>query len=424
MKKGSILTAALLFMFSTLNATVWYVHSDSSLNSIQAGLDSCADNDTVLVGPGIYYEYIIWPTTQGIDLVSEYGPDTTIIDGYNTDSMSVITIYNQVDFPTIIRGFTIRNGYGDVAGGIDCVNSSLTIADNIITNNTGFGAVMFGSGGGICCFDTLPLIITGNTITNNNGVGGGGIQCWGSSSAIITGNIIADNTGWDQGGGIYCWSSSSVTISGNTITGNSAGLPPDWAGLGGGIACLDVSSATITDNTITGNTAFYGHGGGISCIQSSPIIDSCTISNNDSGGVFCWVGSNPIIHYSNIAENTGYGVYNDDSAVVIDARYNWWGHASGPGGVGPGTGDEVSEYVDYDPWLGQPIGAEEGQITRPTKTSEFETTIFTGPLLLPEGRKCRVFDITGRVVKPAEVTRGIYFMEVDGKVVQKAIKIR
>jgi hypothetical protein len=29
--------------------TVWYVHPDSALNTIQAGLDSCADNDIVLV---------------------------------------------------------------------------------------------------------------------------------------------------------------------------------------------------------------------------------------------------------------------------------------------------------------------------------------------------------------------------------------
>ncbi len=69
------------------------------------------------------------------------------------------------------------------------------------------------------------------------------------------------------------------------------------------------------------------------------------------------------------------------------------------------------------------VGIQEDDIM-PHTTTEYGSTIITGPLLLPENKKCRVFDITGRVVKPAEVTRGIYFIEVDGKVVQKAIKIR
>ena len=70
-----------LFLINHAYATTWYVHPDSSLNSIDAALDSCTDNDTVLVGPGTYYENIIWPNTKGIDLISEFGADTTIIDG-------------------------------------------------------------------------------------------------------------------------------------------------------------------------------------------------------------------------------------------------------------------------------------------------------------------------------------------------------
>ena len=37
--------AAMLVLFTTAHAepTIWYVHPDSALNSIQAALDSCAD---------------------------------------------------------------------------------------------------------------------------------------------------------------------------------------------------------------------------------------------------------------------------------------------------------------------------------------------------------------------------------------------
>jgi len=51
-------------------------------------------------------------------------------------------------------------------------------------------------------------------------------------------------------------------------------------------------------------------------------------------------------------------------------------------------------------------------------------TISNGPLTLPEGKNCKVFDIIGRVVNPSRVTRGIYFLEIDNKIVQKVIKAR
>lgn len=52
------------------------------------------------------------------------------------------------------------------------------------------------------------------------------------------------------------------------------------------------------------------------------------------------------------------------------------------------------------------------------------TTIFTGNLLLPQGKTCKVFDIMGRVVIPDKIKPGIYFIEVDGKITEKVIKVR
>ena len=76
--------------------TVWYVHPDSVQNCIQDCLDACADNDIVLVGPGTYYENIDWPNTQGIHLISELGPETTIVDGSNA-SYPVIYMLTTVE---------------------------------------------------------------------------------------------------------------------------------------------------------------------------------------------------------------------------------------------------------------------------------------------------------------------------------------
>jgi hypothetical protein len=51
-------------------------------------------------------------------------------------------------------------------------------------------------------------------------------------------------------------------------------------------------------------------------------------------------------------------------------------------------------------------------------------TIFSGPLVLPKGKTCRIFDITGRIVMPNVMKPGIYFIEVDGKISQKVIKVK
>ncbi len=52
------------------------------------------------------------------------------------------------------------------------------------------------------------------------------------------------------------------------------------------------------------------------------------------------------------------------------------------------------------------------------------STILTGPLIMPPGMTVKVFDITGRNVLPDQIGPGIYFMEIDNKLVQKIIKVR
>jgi hypothetical protein len=83
------------------------------------------------------------------------------------------------------------------------------------------------------------------------------------------------------------------------------------------------------------------------------------------------VGGSIIIHYNNIYDNTEEGVYNGVEDLAINATLNWWGDASGPGGVGLGTGDAVSGTVEYAPWLdashpgGEPISGtgKKGSVT-------------------------------------------------------------
>lgn len=422
-----IVTVVVLSLCGTVYAdrTVWYVHPDSALNTIQAGLDSCANNDIVLVGPGTYVENIVWPNTQGIHLISELGPEVTIIDGDSTGR--VITITSVVDSLTVITGFTVQHGRASgpwgPGGGFYCNGSSPTISGNIISDNR---TPWQDPGGGIFCEGNSTAIIRNNVIVGNFALmaAGGGIYCLGSSP-IITGNTITENNGLG-GGGISCDAASPI-ITNNTITHNWA----TWFTVGtsgGGILCVNNSVPIIRHNTISMNTATVAWGGGLHCDASSPIIDSCTISDNINGGIGATNGAIPIINHCNITDNTNEAVRNRDSLVMVVAEYNWWGDASGPyhPTVNPsGQGDTVSDYVDFDPWLYNPWGIGEEPIVKPAEARKvFTATIFRGSLQLREGKKCRVFDITGRVVEPNRIQPGIYFIEVDGVVTQKVVKIR
>ena len=71
------------------------------------------------------------------------------------------------------------------------------------------------------------------------------------------------------------------------------------------------------------------------------------------------------IEWNNFEGVSGYGVNVTTLRVTENAENNWWGHASGPSGdygrvnlAGKviGKGDAVSDYVDWDNWLPQPVG--------------------------------------------------------------------
>jgi parallel beta-helix repeat protein len=428
-KPKAVLVFLILFFAGTAHATVWYVHPDSVQNCIQDCLNMCCTGDTVLVGPGTYYENIVWPDTQGIKLVSETGPASTVIDGDSAGR--VIAIARPVDTTTQISGFTIQNGYTtNPGGGIMVFNTSPLIADNIITLNTAY------SGGGIYLEDSRAVVrdneITHNVCDDN----GGGIHVHHWNKARITGNTISNNTanadgseyGW--GGGVHCGWVDTSYVAYNTITMNTA-----YAG--GGIGCYFYSSPSFTRNTITENTAFYGaikcgdhcsptirrniiasntgtHGcGGIHCWDGcSPLIDSCSIADNVGDGVTVGGASNLVLRHNNIYDNTNFGVNNYNSDT-LDAEENWWGDPTGPGGFGPGSGEEVSDYVDFEPWLEDsvwPIGIIEYESEEATLG---RLLVYPNPFSDAVSIRCEmrdagyriqdylleIYDITGRMVK-------------------------
>jgi parallel beta-helix repeat protein len=300
---GFLLAIGVIATTSVATAKIWRV--PNKCPTIQAGINAAVDGDTVLVADGTYTgdgNRDIDFKGKAILVTSKNGPEVTVIDceGSYEDPHRGFYFHSGEDLSSVVRGFTITNGYAFSGGGIYCYLSSPTIKGNTITGNTS------DYGGGISCYYRSSPIIAGNTITDNTTHEGGGIYCHYYSSPTIEGNTITGNTA-GLAGGIYSFGYFSPTIEGNTIAGNTA----DY---GGGIYCYE-SSPTIKGNTITGNTAYY-KGGGICCWDSSPTIESNKITGNiayiHSGGIYCYESS-PTIKGNTITGNTadhyGGGIY-------------------------------------------------------------------------------------------------------------------
>ena len=123
--------------------------------------------------------------------------------------------------------------------------------------------------------------------------------------------------------------------------------------------------ATFENNTIkdNGDVGYFIYSRGDGDVTAS--LSGEEISGHADVGVYLndYVATPPTgstydvaVNQSTISGNTNYGVQNEYDGTTIDAEQNWWGAASGPNGEGPGSGDAVSTYVDYSPWLGATPG--------------------------------------------------------------------
>jgi len=152
----------------------------------------------------------------------------------------------------------------------------------------------------------------------------------------------------------------------NSTNVNIEGINFDGTGVRGkpvvvGIAYVD-STGRIADLTVEDVIA-TSLGAGVAIIGHARIsaveVTGATISNNDDSGIYVCGGSTLEAHFNSIIGNSQCGVLNDGGGMV-DATYNWWGHARGPLHLtNPfGGGNAVVGDVDFKPWLQAQVVAE------------------------------------------------------------------
>ncbi len=153
------------------------------------------------------------------------------------------------------------------------------------------------------------------------------------------GSVIFNNCSGNEGSGIEI-RESGVLVANNICLNNGES----------GIDIGNSEDTLIRNNTACSNTVAGIFVGGTS---DEVIMKNNTLLNNRYG---IWVptsGGDFYIYKNIISGNRDYGLYTSENSD-FDAIKNWWGHPSGPYNSGDnknGKGDEVSDKVDFDPWL-------------------------------------------------------------------------
>jgi hypothetical protein len=111
-----------------------------------------------------------------------------------------------------------------------------------------------------------------------------------------------------------------------------------------------------------------------------------------------------------IVSNPANSSYDSYVVAGITNYLNVWTHMEYPSDI----------YGNVDILIG--IDTDDAEVLG--KTEHHGATIIKGPLRLPAEPKITIYDITGRVVEQSMIQPGIYFLEIDNKIVQKVIKIR
>lgn len=204
----------------------------------------------------------------------------------------------------------------------------------------------------------------------------------------------------DTGGNFYVTGTSvgqgANSLDYATVKYDASGIEQWVARYNGPGSGFDIAYAIAVDSE--GNTCVTG-----SSLGSSTDDDYATVKY-DAAGVEQWVA-----RYDGPG-NGGDAAY----AIAVDAVGNIF--VTGMS-LGSGTGNDIAT-IKYSV-----TGIEEDMMTR-AESSYLSATIFSGQVQLPAGKECKIFDIMGRVREPTKIQPGIYFLEIEGKIIQKVIKVR
>jgi hypothetical protein len=326
----AVAVSILVAFSATASAAVINVPADQP--TIEAAVSVANSGDTINVAAGTYNEGII-----GID------KDLDIV-GATTPSKPTIN-------PIMDTGTANDIGSGG-RGWFQIHNSATVTFENLVFDGTGkniYTAVHYhgNSAGGTvenCDFMNIRYSLYLGRGINNYGQHVEVLDCTFTNIERI---------------GVFTFNpSASTLIKDCTYAGKGTGDGLDYGiefggGGSGTVDGCDISACTgvaESDGSTSAGilaTTYYAAG------TSATVVNSILTGNSDgiAVGYSDTDATELTAHCNDISGNIEYGISNVGT-VEVDAENNWWGDCSGPTHLTnpSGTGDKVSDNVDFDPW--------------------------------------------------------------------------
>jgi len=389
---------------ATGNYTIGYAIASGPFPSIQAAVDAASSGDTINVAAGTYTEWqdngygksagiiidkplhlqgsgddCIIRGKTGTTRYMSYCPilwvkaDDIEIDHFRFDGAT----YTEAE-PKGLRSYGIKSAWK--VGSTDYAATNLNVHNNkfvyigtaVTQDRTGGGSITLAYNAMVRETRSIwykPAGATPGSYVDKT-LGGGGFKF-----DYVAGGSVHDNTGIETPGvGIFLHGcDGGLTIGPNNVISAPGTTDPSDTG----IHIQGCSNITIKGNTVSNFTAgekeLYNNGttgAGIRIITSNDnvTVEGNELHDNTVGVLVTGASGSPEIHFNNIEDNEEFGVLNCASwvgkdrtytpaSVEIDATYNFWGSGgtgANKGKPGEGGNNDVSSYVDYDPWLTAP----------------------------------------------------------------------
>lgn len=383
----------------------------SAFKTIQRGVDVVQDGGRVIVASGTYNEDVdiyskdLWldgagsattfikipvPVPGSGDVIDVF--DSTVeIEGFTIRGPSDETvcagpnnigsgIYVSFSDNVHIHHVVIEDIHDDDPAGatpaLSCTNGSGITLHNVTGQVDHVTIRRYQQAGMEISGATTDVLVTANVITgwgNQNELSTRGIVLFDDAKAQLTGNAITGNRCGpcgDRGIGVFIiGQGAGVTVDGNTISDNGTGIRLDDGGFlevlvrNNLISDVDLSLiliiqgvATIAQNDLLGPAT---HGiearAGLPQTEDTRVTATKNRINTGSGtGIEAlhFAGTKVVVMeaHDNDLSGNGAGAINGYVSNPFDAEQNWWGHRSGPSGVGLGSGTSVSTLIDFTPW--------------------------------------------------------------------------
>jgi len=277
-----------------------YTSWATAATNIQDAVDAAVAGDAIVVTNGIYATGGRYGNRVAVDkplsLRSINGPQSTTINGGQSNRCVYLTNGASLSGFTLTNGFVLNRGFGSrsYGGGLLCESTNAMVSNCVVSGNSVVGVCLceggiHGPAGGGVYGGTLNDCILGNNRAqgsyNSRPYGTGG----GAKNATLNNCTLSENSAALFGGGASGCTLNNCTLSGNgaRIGGGAEGCTLNNCTLGGNRAAETgggADSCTLNNCTLSDNRAYGDYYGGRGGGAAHSTLNNCTLSGNSAEG--------------------------------------------------------------------------------------------------------------------------------------------